>query len=835
MKEVRSVKSALDVLTKTANVGYIKVLDANLTSDTFTVAREDHAAENGLAFRCNTLSEYFTSFADQGFVHEDDVTDFRANTSIDYLRSFFRENHGKNLHWICYRRKTSSGYRWAVLEIQSAEDYSDDNAAVYIVVKDIQESMASQPASMSGVLRALCGRYDSIYALDVKRHTLIPFRTNNHGNLAFDAFIQSSPDYEDLLERYINSSVYEEDRAHVRRITDIHFVLEYLSRRDSLSGEFRTVYQGVIFWYRIVFARIESTDGLRQIALGLMDVTDEKRMESGFRQDNRLVLIVNPNQDEQEQLSAMLAPEYQSRVVSTGEDAMEILHTEHESVAVILVDSFLPDMRLLTFLNRVRSEHLFRSIPIVVTDDVRESAEKYIQRGAADILLRPFVAGIVKSRIGLMIRYQESANMLSILERDPLTGLYSKEYFFRIAEKIMNDEPQVQYAVLLSDVEHYHFYKERYGQAAANDVLRNMAAFGPKILHGYAAGGRIGEDVFAYLIRYSTDIRDDVRMMQHCFAGISMEANLSVKYGLYVVDEDIPVSAMCDRAVIAVKSISDIYGKDLAEFDQELRSQMLQTQQILENAEEGLNQDQFVVYYQPKHHISSLEIDGAEAVVRWIHPIMGFMSPVSFIPLFEKNGFITSLDQFILNSVCKDLTEWVRRGEPVVPISVNVSRVDLAKSGLANRVIKTVDSYGLDHKLIHLEITESGYSADPDTVIQEVQKLHDAGFRIELDDFGAGYSSLSALSALPVDVLKLDMSLLSHNEEASSRNILEFSMKLAKILNMETVQEGVETKEQMEHITSLGCDHVQGFLFSRPLPKAQFIAYCREHQSLAAM
>lgn len=822
------MKNSFSTTLGSEELGCIKMICANLSSDTFFLVCEDAENESGLHRQCDSLSQYFSEFADGGYVHPEDLTDFRVYTSLDYLRSYFRENHGKELFWLHYRRKVNGEYRWAVMEIQPAQDYSENCTAVNIVVRDIRATMCEQSTAIGSVLRALCQRYDSVYSLNVEDGSLTTFRTFSHNVPTFDAFMHSNPTYQDLITRYIHKSVLPEDRSHVARITTIDFIRECLSSRDYYSGEFRTVYDGEAHWYRIIFARIESDGKLRDVAIGLTDISDEKRMESDFYRNGRMVLIASPDRAESAELIRILGSGVSVVTADSGKETLRFLKSGHENVAVVIADAVLPDMTGCQLLEQIRAEHGFRSIPVMIAAADGESAEEYIEAGASDVLERPYQERVVKNRVDFMLRYREASNMLNILERDPLTGLYSKEFFFRFAEKRMHDKQEEQYAVLISDVERFHFYKERYGQTAANDLLKNMAILGPKVLRGFLAGGRIAEDVFAYLVRYSTEISEDVRAMQRCFAQIDTESSISVKYGLYVVDEDIPVSAMCDRAVLAVKSIKGVYGRDLAGFDDELREHLLQTQQIVENAEEGLDQEQFVVYYQPKHNVITNGIDGAEAVIRWIHPKMGFMNPMSFIPLFEKNGFIEVLDQFVLNSVCRDLAVWTAAGEPTVPISVNISRVDFSHPGLAQRIMEIVDSYHLDHSLIHIEITESGYSDSPERITREVQLLHNAGFLIELDDFGTGYSSLSALSALPVDILKLDMSLLARNEEANSRNILEFSMKLAKILNMETVQEGVETVEQLNHVAALGCDHAQGFYFSRPLPKQKFIEYCRK-------
>ena len=251
--------------------------------------------------------------------------------------------------------------------------------------------------------------------------------------------------------------------------------------------------------------------------------------------------------------------------------------------------------------------------------------------------------------------------------------------------------------------------------------------------------------------------------------------------------------------------------------------------QVMEDAADALTAGQFQVYYQPKHNIETGSIGGAEALVRWTHPELGFMSPGVFIPLFEQNGFITKLDRYIWEEVCKSIAEWKEKGYKQIPVSVNISRRDFEDPYLADIIIELVDSFGIEHSLFHIEVTESAYSDNPDIIVNTIQKLHDNGFVIELDDFGTGYSSMTALSKLDLDVMKLDMSLIQNDVPGTDKNVLEFSMQLAKMMKLITVAEGVETSGQADRIRSLGGDYIQGYLYSKPLVKIMFEEYLVSH------
>lgn len=299
-----------------------------------------------------------------------------------------------------------------------------------------------------------------------------------------------------------------------------------------------------------------------------------------------------------------------------------------------------------------------------------------------------------------------------------------------------------------------------------------------------------------------------------------------MKWGVYpIIDSSVSVEQMCDRALLAIRSIKGRYGTHFAVYDDKLRSILLREQEITDNMEKALAEKQFVVYLQPKFRVEDNGLAGAEALVRWNHPNRGFMPPSEFIPLFEKNGFITQLDRFVWDKSCEILKEWKDKGISDIPLSVNVSRADVYQVDLADILVSIIRKYGLDQQSLHLEITESAYTENPDQVIEMVRHLRELGFIIEMDDFGSGYSSLNMLNQMPLDILKLDMQFIQ-NETAKpvGQGILCFIMDLAKYMDLSVVAEGVETLEQFERIREVKCNYVQGYYFGRPMPKQEFEA-----------
>ncbi|MDD6816828.1 MAG: EAL domain-containing protein, partial [Firmicutes bacterium] len=297
-----------------------------------------------------------------------------------------------------------------------------------------------------------------------------------------------------------------------------------------------------------------------------------------------------------------------------------------------------------------------------------------------------------------------------------------------------------------------------------------------------------------------------------------------MRWGIYeITDRSVPVEKMCDRALLAANSIKGQYNRYFAVYDDSLRSRLMREAEISEVMESALADRQFVIYLQPKYSLVEGRIAGAEALVRWNHPKWGMMTPGEFIPLFEKNGFIPRLDQYVWEQVCIRLRDWKEKGYPVVPVSVNVSRADVYQSHLPDTFRDLTEKYGIDPAYLHLEITETTYGENPNQLISTVEQLRKLGFIVEMDDFGSGYSSLNMLSQMELDVLKLDIQ-FTQNELAKSPelSVLNDVINRAHRLGMSVVAEGIETREQLERLESVGCDYVQGYFLARPMPTADF-------------
>lgn len=421
------------------------------------------------------------------------------------------------------------------------------------------------------------------------------------------------------------------------------------------------------------------------------------------------------------------------------------------------------------------------------------------------------------------IVYQQE--LVYLAEHDQLTGICNRLAFCQHTARMLAQNPEVPYLLVRCDVEKFKAVNEIYGHERGNQLLRHIADSITRFLDGSGTCGRLRDDVFVLCYPYTEE--RVAHMLAWCRRELAKEDlnfNLSMSFGLYVIaDINEPVETMIDRAGIAQYTVKGHYENTHAYYNEEIRRQMDEERFYEQEMNHALETEQFAVYFQPKCRIHDGSVQGAEALVRWIHPECGMISPGKFIPVFEKNGFITKLDHYVWEHTCRYLRSWLDCGLPVVPVSVNVSRVNIYKTGLLATLTALVQQYRIPTTLLELEITESAYTNNPYALCQLVDELRDAGFRVHMDDFGSGYSSLNMLKDIHVDVLKLDLRFL-HGEDKDGRggSIIYSIVRMAKWLDLSVIAEGVETAQQADFLYSIGCDNAQGYLYYKPLPANAF-------------
>lgn len=403
---------------------------------------------------------------------------------------------------------------------------------------------------------------------------------------------------------------------------------------------------------------------------------------------------------------------------------------------------------------------------------------------------------------------------------DEVTGIYNKTAFYIETKRLLNAGENRRYSLILFDVKRFKMVNELFGMKAGDKLLRFIAEAAASCIGAHEAYGRIRDDVFCLCVSRSDD--EILRLIDKLRAEVAktfMSLSLTISIGIYRVDEpSLPISVMVDKASLALSTVKGNAASGVAYYSQELSNELAREQKIIGEVQDGICTGQFKVFYQPKHLIEGGGDIGAEALVRWIHPQKGMIPPGDFIDLFEQNGLITGLDEYVWETVCKTLRGWLDKGYSPHPVSVNVSRVHLYDPKLCDKFIRLTEKYNISPALLELELTESAYVENPH-LNELMYTLQSKGFTFSMDDFGSGYSSLNMLRSIPVDVLKLDLHFLSFtDEEPSGKIIMESVIQMAQRLNIPIIAEGVETAGQVEFLRGAGCTMAQGFYYSRPMP-----------------
>lgn len=407
-------------------------------------------------------------------------------------------------------------------------------------------------------------------------------------------------------------------------------------------------------------------------------------------------------------------------------------------------------------------------------------------------------------------------------ERDTLTALYNRETFYRKTSEMLQADPNTTYVICQWNIDRFKVVNELFGSQFGDRVLCNIANILRKVIGGIGTYGRIEADHFAACVPQDY-IEQNLNQIEELLSGQGIpnpyDYPILSHMGLYTVEDRVmPVSSMCDRANLALRRIKDNYLKRWNYYNAELKEAILNEQELINDMELAIAEHQFIVLYQPIVDAKTKKTISAEALVRWKHPQKGMISPGEFIPLFERNGFISRLDMYVCEEVCKHQAEEIQLGHDIVPVSVNLSRISFYNPNLCKDILDLVNKYQIDTKYIKIEITESAYKDNPRDLIDTINVFHKNGFCVLMDDFGSGYSSLNMLKDFCVDILKIDMKFMDDLEDSDrASNILFSVIQMAKSLHMETVAEGVETKNQFELLVSMGCDNIQGYYFSKPI------------------
>ena len=544
----------------------------------------------------------------------------------------------------------------------------------------------------------------------------------------------------------------------------------------------------------------------------------------------KTILIAEDMEINQMILGAILQDTYDLLYASDGEETLKILSEKKDQVSLVVLDLNMPKIDGKQVLKTMTADPALRNIPVIVLTGDQDAEVECLHLGATDFIPKPYPdAEIIKARVNKCIELCETRDIIQSTERDSLTHLFNIDYFVRYVEKYDRNFADMPMDAIVININRFQIINERFGKQFGNRVLQEL---GEKLrAAAREAGGvccRQSADIF---LLYCPHREDYDALLESLRVEIEREESskerIRLRMGVYAnVDKSLDLERRFDRAGKAADSVRGSHVQSVGFYDATIHEAQIHRERLLEDFRPCLEQNCFKVYMQPKYHIlgGKPRLTSAEALVRWVHPEFGMISPAEFIPLLEESGLILELDIFVWERTAEQIRRWKDQLGMSVPVSVNVSRVEMLALDLKEIFGRILRENRLEPEDLLLEITESAYTDSSDPVIGMAKGLRDMGFKIEMDDFGTGYSSLGMLNRLPIDALKLDMSFVRTafaGEEHDTR-IIELILDIAKILKVPVIAEGVETKEQMNALRDLGCDIAQGYYFSKPIPREEF-------------
>ena len=433
---------------------------------------------------------------------------------------------------------------------------------------------------------------------------------------------------------------------------------------------------------------------------------------------------------------------------------------------------------------------------------------------------------VIRARVARIIELSEGRRLISAAETDQLTMLYSRNFFFEYANRIHHYHPDWHMDAVVLNIEQFHSVNALNGREFGDKVLRTIGdeirAF---LSETEGIASRIEADRFAVYCTPQADYEALLERFQAAVNALSRNASIRLRMGANPWRGDVEPVLLFDRARTACNLVRGDFKTHLMIYDEEMQEREILNQRLLNDLRRAVEEKQLVVYYQPKYNVQCdpPRLSSAEALIRWNHPELGMISPATFIPLFEGNGQIGAVDNYVWNEAARQIAEWREKFGVTIPVSVNLSRVDVFDPQLEQRLVDLLKEHGLDYRSLKLEVTESAYTDNAGQMIELINHLRARGFEIEMDDFGSGYSSLNMLSCMPIDVLKMDMAFVRNIEHSEKDfRLVEVVLDIARYLKVPVVAEGVETQRQLDMLKEAGCELIQGYFFSRPLPPEAF-------------
>ena len=601
---------------------------------------------------------------------------------------------------------------------------------------------------------------------------------------------------------------------------------------------------GLVLANETVWDSVASGTGRVELSAGVLDICYAVYREEGDLMDNKpVMLIVDDVNINRTVLAQFFHDDYRIVEAENGQEALSML--EQEAAHIVLVDIMMPVMDGLEFMSVLKSNDQYKGLPVVAmtTHGDLDGQTWAVELGAADFITKPFNPTIVHQRVKNVMAASENewrrvaqlaadkqlAEVASYVDNDGLTGLYNREAFYRKASRLLKDNQDVEYEIIYLDVYSFKVINDLFTMETGNLVLKTAAYYFDVLTSNGGVCGRVESDHFVLCVpRGQVRIEQLLEGIDSTVVSLGISHNIVFYAGIYEVENTyMPVDQMCDRARMAMNKVKGSYLHRYAYYDDKLKQIMQEEQMIVRDMEFALQERQFDIYLQPVYDAETGKIVSAEALVRWQHPFQGVVSPGKFISVFERNGFIVRLDRYVWEMVCDFMASLRETTGKLLPVSVNVSRLNLYNLDLLDFLLGLIKEHDLSPEFLHLEITEEAYTQDSNQLIEAVGLFRQSGFQVSLDDFGKGNSPISMLKELPVDTLKVDLGFMRKGERADrGARIMGGVVEMAVDLDMDIIVEGVENQDDFDFAVQKGARLIQGYYYAKPMPREVFAALC---------
>ena len=553
------------------------------------------------------------------------------------------------------------------------------------------------------------------------------------------------------------------------------------------------------------------------------------------------MLVVDDVDINREILSLYFRDKYEIVEAANGQEALDIIMRQR--VDIILLDIVMPVMGGMELLEILHQSDTLNNIPVIVTTS-QESVNKEVramEMGAADFVTKPYNPTVVKCRVHNVMARQENEwrkleqaaqddkikRMKHDIEIDALTGIYNRDSFITNVTRLLQENRDIRYSMVCFDISGFRMINELFNVETGDVVLKTAAAYFRTVSGKRGIAGSLSADRFALCIpKDSLDIELLIQGLDGLMRSMALYRDLRFYAGVYHIDNIyLSVAQMIDRAHLALKRIKGLGKERFAVYDDALRNTLVEEQMVNREMELALESGQFVVYMQPIYDMSTNQLIGAEAMPRWVHPTKGIIEPDHFLPIFEKNGFITKLDRYIWEKVSSFISEERYRGLNVLPVEIILSKVHLYDPGFTDYLISITRQHEVEADKLLIGVTEDAYNDNPQMLIKVLKKLQTNGFKIVLDDFGREHGSLNMLKVLPADYLKVNASFIKDVPSGKPDLIVESFVKMAEAMYMQLFIGGVETEAEADLIRRAGCSLISGYSHAKPMPADEYIGF----------